>query len=134
MAWSATFAPEVGSPGRARGWLDDALAGSAVGVSVRSDALLVASELAGNAVRHARTEFTITAALEGATLRIEVFDRDTRPPSLLGLDDESTSGRGLHLVAAVAEDWGWHTADDADGVSGKVVWAELNTDPPGAPE
>src|SRR5437763_473721 len=102
MERSATFAPDARSPGRARAWLNDALADVAVAAGVRDDAVLVAGELAGNAVRHARTEFTISASLEGATLRIEVFDRDTRPPALLGLDDESTSGRGLHLVAAVA--------------------------------
>jgi anti-sigma regulatory factor (Ser/Thr protein kinase) len=130
MAWSATFAPDAGSVRRARAWLDDALVDSGVAAAIRDDALLVAGELAGNAVRHARTEFTVSACVERETLRIEVFDRDTRPPALLGLDDDSTSGRGLHLVAAVADDWGWHTADDDAGVSGKVVWAALRTDQP----
>jgi hypothetical protein len=71
--------------------------------------------------RHARTDFTATLARKNQTLRLEVFDRDTRPPSLLGLDAESTSGRGLHIVSGLADEWGWRTAEDDDGVSGKVV-------------
>ncbi len=129
MRWSATFAPDVGSVARARVALGAALGGGGVAAATIGDAVLVTGELAGNAVRHARTEFTVTATFDGGPIRLEVFDRDTRPPSLLGLDDESTSGRGLHLVSAIATDWGWHTAEDDQGTSGKVVWAEIGTAP-----
>jgi anti-sigma regulatory factor (Ser/Thr protein kinase) len=92
---------------------------------VIDDALLVAAELVANAVRHAQTEFTVTVRVRPGVVRLEVFDRDTRPPALLGLDSESTSGRGLHIVAGLARDWGWQTAEGDDGISGKRVWAEL---------
>lgn len=92
---------------------------------VQSLGSVVLSELVGNAVRHARTEFTVVATLTAGTLRIEVFDLDTRPPSLLGLDSGSTSGRGLHIVAGIASEWGWQTADGPDAQAGKVVWAEF---------
>lgn len=128
MRWSATFAPEADNAGRARAALRQALDESGLAPAIVADALLVLGEIIGNAVRHARTEFTVSATVADGTLRLEVFDRDTRPPSLLGLDDDSTSGRGLHLVAAVATAWGWQTAEDDDGVSGKVVWAEVRID------
>ncbi len=94
------------------------------------DVLLVLDELAGNAVRHARTDFTASVSIADGLIRVEVLDRDTHPPTLLGFDEESTNGRGLHLVASIATGWGWHAAEDDLGVSGKVVWAELSTDRP----
>ncbi|MDP9073827.1 MAG: ATP-binding protein [Actinomycetota bacterium] len=131
LPWRATFAPDPSSVGRARVGLTDALNGSGVAGAVAADAMLLLGELAGNAVRHARTEFTVTATLADNTIRLEVMDLDTRPPSLVGVDVGSTSGRGLHLVSAVALDWGWHSTEDDAGVSGKVVWAELRSGQPG---
>jgi anti-sigma regulatory factor (Ser/Thr protein kinase) len=89
------------------------------------NAKLLESELVGNAIRHARTDFTITVRITSDLLRIEVFDRDSRPPALIGLDADATSGRGLNIVAALSSDWGWRTAHDVDGITGKVVWAEV---------
>ncbi len=94
--------------------------------------MVVLSELVGNAVRHARTEFSVSVTWEADRLRVEVGDSDTRPPALLGLDSASTSGRGLHIVAAIADDWGWQTATNAQGMSGKRVWAELACERPRA--
>jgi anti-sigma regulatory factor (Ser/Thr protein kinase) len=124
--WDAGFAPEPDAPGRARDLAAAALRDAGVPQGVAAEALLVLGELVSNAVRHARTEFTVAIAVAGGTIRIEVADRDTRPPSLLGLDVDSTSGRGLHIVAGLARDWGWQTDEDAAGVAGKVVWAELD--------
>ncbi|WP_307538974.1 hypothetical protein [Streptomyces sp. V3I8] len=54
-----------------------------------------------------------------------------------GQDDES--GRGLHLVHAYADDWGWFRINGGNGSgsggsgtgsgSGKYVWCELGTEP-----
>lgn len=129
--WEATFAPETGAARRARLMLQDALRDAGVDARVANDALLVLGEFVTNALRHARTEFSVSATTGKGILRVEVFDHDTRPPALMGLDSESTSGRGLHIVSAIASDWGWHTAEEENGVSGKVVWAELAL---GAPE
>lgn len=128
MRWRAAFAPDAGNVGRARASASQALEDTELGALAVGDVLLVLGELTGNAVRHARTEFTASVIVSGRIVRVEVFDRNTRAPSLLGLDEESTSGRGLHLVAAIAIGWGWHAARDDAGVPGKLVWAELRTD------
>ncbi len=86
---------------------------------------VVIGELASNAARHARTRFTLALTVEDGVVRVEVFDLDSRPPALMGVDSDSTSGRGLHLVAGVTSDWGWQTAESEEGISGKVVWAEI---------
>lgn len=106
----------------------DALIAAGVTPAVTARAVLVVNEMVANVVRHARTEFTVSVSVDADTVRLEVFDRDTRPPALMGLDSESTSGRGLHIVAGTASDWGWQTAAAEDGVSGKIVWAELARD------
>jgi hypothetical protein len=53
---------------------------------------------------------------------VEVQDENFRPPepNQAGLDDES--GRGLMLVDALTERWGWDLP--ANG-RGKIVWALL---------
>lgn len=127
----ATFAPDADAARQVRMVVGDGLEAFGLGPALITDTLLVLTELVANAVRHARTEFTVSTALKGERVRIEVFDLDTRPPALMGLDSESTSGRGLHIVSGIAQDWGWNTAEGEDGVAGKVVWAELAVDAPG---
>lgn len=124
-----TFAPEPRSARLARLTVEEALRAAGVPSAVLDDALLVLSEMVSNAIRHARTDFTVCTEVIGGTVRLEVLDHDTRPTALMGLDPESTSGRGLHIVSAVAADWGWNAAEGG-GDSGKVVWAEFRFDTP----
>ncbi|MEU2388762.1 ATP-binding protein [Streptomyces sp. NPDC012461] len=88
-------------------------------------ARLLVAELTANAAlhgrvrgRHARLALTLTAT----TLRIEVTDargeRRPVPVSAAGADGES--GRGLFLVAALADAWGCEPCPPG----GKTVWAE----------
>lgn len=93
------------------------------------DALLVASELASNAVLHACTEVHLTLRSDGAAwVRIAVRDHDSRMPIQLACPSDATSGRGLAIVERLAVSWG--VARNGDG---KTVWAELGdratTDP-----
>jgi len=88
--------------------------------------VLLVSELVTNAIRHAQPPLSLRAATLGPGLRVEVHDGAPDPPVLATqatLDDEPTeSGRGLFLVASLADRWGW------DGHStGKAVWFELDT-------
>lgn len=91
---------------------------------VIEDALVVVTELVGNAVRHARplreTDRSGVVILRwdatDSQVRIHVTDGGGRkqphiePPSLA-----DTGGRGLAIVSAIASDWG--VASDSDRVT-----------------
>jgi anti-sigma regulatory factor (Ser/Thr protein kinase) len=134
LPWEGSFPLDADAVRRGRVEVEVALRQAGVDERTLTDALLVLGELVSNAVRHACTEFTVSVAAAGEALRIEVFDGDSRPPALLGLDSESTSGRGLHIVAGIASDWGWRTSHDEEGLSGKRVWAEIPWEAPDAAE
>lgn len=92
-------------------------------------AVLLVSELVGNAVRHARAgESGLQLRLVAARtcLRIEVTDADRRPPQPRAPAGMDESGFGFVLVDALASNWG---VDHA--AAGKTVWIELNTSQPG---
>jgi anti-sigma regulatory factor (Ser/Thr protein kinase) len=84
-----------------------------------SDVGLIVSELATNACIHAGSQFTVSLHRQGSDVLVEVGDQD---PALVVPEAPSHggSGRGLHIVAAIAADWGVATGD-----SGKCVWAKL---------
>ena len=92
------------------------------------DASLVATELATNAVLHARTGFTIALwrCSEG-TIRVAVRDAGLGRPRPRRAGPLEGSGRGLRLVEALATAWGTDLLPD-----GKLVWAELGS-PGGSP-
>lgn len=104
------------SPRVARHFVLDIL-GSQVDKAVAADAALVTTELAANAVRHARSAFTLTVTRTAAGIRISV--RDHSP-----LDDCGPlvlrDGHGLDLVAKIADSWAVEPLPD-----GKIIWAEL---------
>lgn len=89
---------------------------------------LITAELSANAVRHGHVpgrDFHVRLALTEDTFRIEVTDTRAErqpPPTPPTPDSASESGRGLHLVAALADDWGVIPRPAAPG---KTVWAEL---------
>ncbi|MFF9115031.1 ATP-binding protein [Streptomyces massasporeus] len=94
---------------------------------------LISAELCANAVQHGRVpcrDFHVRLAAEGdgGRLRVEVSDtRAERRPvatSPTEPEAESESGRGLLLVAALADDWG---VTDRRSGPGKTVWAVVGT-------
>jgi len=93
------------------------------------DAELVASELVTNAVLHARTNVRLKVALESDTVRIDVFDGNSRLPTMVPCGLDATSGRGLALVAALATAWGIEQQGD-----GKSIWAEIGSRDPEHPD
>ncbi len=89
-------------------------------------AALIVAELATNAVTHGRVpgrDFELHLTLTPAHLRLEISDaRPDHPPHLLTPPPLSTSGRGLHVVAALSDDWG---VRERRGGLTKTVWAVL---------
>ena len=89
-------------------------------------AQLVISELAANAVRHARTDMLVTVSRRGTGLHLAVRDGSPVLPPLRRSAGASelpvAGGRGLQIVHGVAAAWGALPTHDRDG---KVVWATL---------
>ena len=86
------------------------------------DAALLVSELVSNVVDHAHTEASLALELDlaGDWLRISVADGSAVRPVVRELREDLPRGRGLQLVAAIADRWGAE-----DHVGGKRVWLEL---------
>ncbi|MFE5401573.1 ATP-binding protein [Streptomyces sp. NPDC056580] len=98
---------------------------------------LVTAELASNAVRHGSLpgrDFRLTLLHLPQAFRIEVTDtRPERRPSRKNSEPTSPdapSGRGLLLVEACAERWGWEHRDAYT----KTVWATVTLQPPFPPQ
>ncbi len=85
-----------------------------------TDAELVASELAGNALLHARTPWEISVHRYGPMMQIAVRDGSHDLPAVLPPDPARESGRGMHLIDKIARRWGVDV-DEA----GKTVWAQI---------
>lgn len=87
---------------------------------------LVVSEMVTNAIRHAGTRSTLEICVEPEHVRIEIRDGDERVPEVHLPDAEAEHGRGMAVVAGLADRWG---VDVLPGV-GKLVWAEIDASPP----
>jgi anti-sigma regulatory factor (Ser/Thr protein kinase) len=85
---------------------------------------LLSSELVTNAVIHARSAIELEAVKTHSSLRVDV--RDVGPGSItaavLPPPSEAEGGRGLGIVASLADTWG---VDDTG--HGKSVWFTLAT-------
>ena len=114
-----TFPPEPASVRAARRWLAAAL--TERGLDSASDAAAsLVSELATNCVIHARTPFTVDVAQQGDVVRVSVSDTSPVQARMRSYGVDSTTGRGLRLVASLASTWGV----EGDR-SGKTVWFEV---------
>jgi anti-sigma regulatory factor (Ser/Thr protein kinase) len=93
------------------------------GVPVAPDeAELLVTELATNVVKHVGEGAPARLILEwrGERLRLEVHDTSRALPSPATADCDAECGRGLHLLAALAVDWGTVLT-----AAGKAVWCEI---------
>ncbi|MFC4784374.1 SpoIIE family protein phosphatase [Nocardioides sp. MAHUQ-72] len=88
---------------------------------VVDDAMLVTSELLTNAALHAVPPVELRVSGDDAEIRIEVHDRASYEPRKQrpGVQDEH--GRGLQIVAALADRWGSRPTE-----VGKTVWCVLS--------
>jgi hypothetical protein len=103
------------------------------------DAVVIASELATNAIRHGTPAATGEATGDSESGRIElswclqasrlicvVTDQTGTPPALAAGGPEAESGHGLQIVGALAIAWGWTIL----GTGEKAVWAALELSVP----
>ena len=84
---------------------------------------LAASELVANVVQHTPAKtgtLQVWARRSQSLLRLEVKDSNPTVPQMSAPTRDEGTGRGLRLVAGLAESWGVEPSP-ADG---KIVWAE----------
>lgn len=118
MLLSETFEPDPAAVGTARRFV--------VSVMQRwglpaGDIPLLVSELATNAVLHARSEFSVAVSAGAGWVRVEVSDGNSRVPVLASVPPDAYSGRGLLLLQSLATSWGV----DQRRQDGKTVWFEV---------
>jgi anti-sigma regulatory factor (Ser/Thr protein kinase) len=89
-------------------WVDD---------ETRARALLLASELVTNAVRHGGDSSRVTLSCDSDEVRVAVADTNTALPRVLAPDPEHQGGLGMWLIEHLADEWGVDPGPD-----GKVVW------------
>jgi len=102
---------------------------------VIEDAVIIASELVTNAIRHGAAlagpgdlpEVELAWQRFASQVTCVVTDGSSRPPVLSAADMSAESGRGLQVVHALAAAWGWMMI----GAREKAVWATLLL-PPGS--
>ncbi len=109
--------------------LQDALDGLAgLDPDVADTAVLLASELAENAVLHAGTEFEVGLELDADVITVSVTDRGSGPLEAHLAEPRrrygraASHGRGLEMVGRMASAWG--TRHDADGRH--TIWFTLS--------
>jgi anti-sigma regulatory factor (Ser/Thr protein kinase) len=123
-----TLPPTAESASVAR-WLVNDLLRDRVDQDTLDTAALLTTELVSNAIRQSREELVVTVRLASGRMRVGVADSSHRRPQLVQVGSRDTSGRGLHLVEAMADRWG---VEPDDRGLGKTVWFELDV-PAAAP-
>ncbi|MFJ3876685.1 SpoIIE family protein phosphatase [Streptomyces sp. NPDC090077] len=85
---------------------------------------IVVSELVTNAVRYGTPPVVLRLVKGERTLTCEVDDQAPTAPHLRHAKAVDEGGRGLHICASLAENWGVRYSDE-----GKTVWAEMAVEP-----
>jgi anti-sigma regulatory factor (Ser/Thr protein kinase) len=111
--------PRAQEVGRARHWFRGCLR------TWRDEEVAVAeavfAEVAANAVRHGRGRVTVTVQLSQGAVRCDIRDGGWRSPRLLAArQPELEHGRGMVIIAALADNWGVRRH-----LLGKTVWFEI---------
>ncbi|MDQ0935182.1 ATP-binding protein [Streptomyces turgidiscabies] len=101
--------------------------------SICDDAVQIASELVANAVRHGQVRTTtpdheeaavwLALALRPHSLLCAVRDPSQRRPRLTPPPPLAERHRGLPIIDALSNTWGWTTHTQTRG---KTVWARVN--------
>lgn len=121
LVWSyeRSWLPEAISVSSARDFVE-ALLRQYEMTAFLDNAVLVVSELATNAILHARTPFSVTLERSDGVVLLSVHDESLQLPQLTVASLLALGGRGLRMVQLFSDDWGV-SADDG----GKSVWASF---------
>lgn len=127
----ASFPGQPDQVGKARRFITDLLGEDWPRID---DVLVLASEIASNAVRHTASgedgQFDVSVAVfaAGLAVRVAVADQGgaSEPVMASSADDDGMpiGGRGLRIVDVLADRWG-HRGDDL----GRLVWFEVTAKP-----
>lgn len=79
--------------------------------------LLLTSEVVTNAILHARTPLRLTARLDAGEVVVRVYDSVRSLPRRRAYQTDAGTGRGMHLIEALADEWGVEETS-----AGKCVW------------
>src|SRR3954470_6861736 len=120
MTWRCPMEPTLAPVRAARVDLHRHLEREGVPQAVVDGVLLVASELATNAVLHGAPPIELAACVTRDVVRVEVADGSSDLPHPRHYGSTAATGRGLGIVAAVSHSWGAFERSD-----GKTVWAEV---------
>ena len=119
-----TLPPAPESARRARRFVGDVLR-SAAADELIDTAELLTSELVTNGIVHAHTDLQLIVEATARWVRVEVVDRNPLLPARRSYDDDALTGRGLEMVALLADEFGMQPLADA----GKRVWFRLGESP-----
>lgn len=120
MPPSRTFLASVAEVGEARRFATAILVAWG---SMPDDVVLVVSELAANAVRHACSDFEVALRQVEGAVAVEVTDTSPDLPRAATPGSRAGGGRGLLIIDRLARSWGVRPGP----CGGKTVWAEVPT-------
>ena len=87
---------------------------------------LAVSELVTNAILHGSDPVAVTTVVDADCLRVMVADGSAAEPVISQPAPlNAAGGRGLMIVAALTDLWGWERGDNGQG---KSIWFELRRD------
>ena len=128
-----SVAPQAASSGQVRRWATGHLRHWQLADDTVDAAVLMLSEAVTNVFVHARTDSTVSIALTGEHLDVNVADLAPRPAEAddrlartrpdgasAAAEPLAESGRGLQIIDALAPAWGIR-----DAAGGKQLWFRL---------
>ena len=87
-------------------------------------AMLLASELITNALRHGTGEITVLVTPVDGAVRVDVADENPMPPRARNARWQDEGGRGLLIVEKLATSWGMESLPQGRG---KSIWFTLRS-------
>lgn len=111
------------SAASARHFVAGVLSSSGFANNCVETAVLLTSEIVTNAVVHAKSALELVVIVDHPMARVQVFDADPTPPVPRLPAVAASRGRGMLVLDALAEAWGFEQL----GLAGKYVWFEVRS-------